>query len=183
MARTVRDANLETRTARLRLAIRSEPYWRGLEKSFALGYRRRGKGGTWLARRRKADGGYVEHRIGTADDLQDADGGAVLNYAQAQKAARSWWQTEQRREDGHPAAAGPYTVIDALDEYLKAYQRRGGKAIYATRSPPAGLRIGTTALRNSRRGCGRKRRASHAFATRTAARMASASAAPPQTGC
>jgi hypothetical protein len=28
MARTVRDANLETRTARLRLAIRTEPYWR-----------------------------------------------------------------------------------------------------------------------------------------------------------
>ena len=51
MARTVRDANLETRTARLRLPIRSEPYWRGLERGFALGYRRRGKGGTWLARR------------------------------------------------------------------------------------------------------------------------------------
>ena len=54
MARTVRDANLETRTARLRLPIRPEPYWRGLEKGFALGYRRRGKGGTWLARRRPA---------------------------------------------------------------------------------------------------------------------------------
>ena len=51
MARTVRDANLETRTARLRLPIRSEPYWRGLEKGFALGYRRRGKGGTWLHHR------------------------------------------------------------------------------------------------------------------------------------
>src|SRR5262245_10156072 len=70
MARTVRDANLETRTARLRLPIRSEPYWRGLEKGFALGYRRRGKGGTWLARRRPAAGGYAEHKIGTSDDLQ-----------------------------------------------------------------------------------------------------------------
>jgi hypothetical protein len=57
MARTVRDANLETRTARLRLPIRTEPYWRGLEKGFALGYRRRGRGGTWLARRRQAEGG------------------------------------------------------------------------------------------------------------------------------
>jgi hypothetical protein len=45
MARTVRDANLETRTARLRLPIRTEPYWRGLEKGFALGYRRRTRGG------------------------------------------------------------------------------------------------------------------------------------------
>ena len=32
MGRTVRDANLETRTARLRLSIRTEPYWRGLER-------------------------------------------------------------------------------------------------------------------------------------------------------
>jgi hypothetical protein len=86
MARTVRDANLETRTARLRLPIRSEPYWRGLEKGFALGYRRRGRGGTWLARRRPADGGYAERKIGTSDDLQDADGVALLDYGQAQKA-------------------------------------------------------------------------------------------------
>ena len=37
MARTVRDTNLETRTARLRLPIRAEPYWRGLEKGFCAG--------------------------------------------------------------------------------------------------------------------------------------------------
>src|SRR6516162_8265779 len=87
MARTVRDANLETRTARLRLPIRSEPYWRGLEKGFALGYRRRGKGGTWLARRRPAAGGYAEHKIGTSDDLRDADGVAFSTNGQAQKTA------------------------------------------------------------------------------------------------
>jgi hypothetical protein len=97
---TVRDANLETRTARLRLPIRAEPYWRGLEKSFALGYRRRASGGTWLARRRGVSGGYAEHRIGTTDDLQDADGVAVLDYGQAQKNAREWWRAELRREEG-----------------------------------------------------------------------------------
>jgi integrase len=133
MARTVRDANLETRTARLRLAIRTEPYWRGLEKGFALGYRRRGKGGTWLARRRQADGGYAEHRIGTTDDLQDADGVAVLDYGQAQKAAREWWRAELRREEGHDTRQGPLTVADAMADYLKAYERRGGKALYDTR--------------------------------------------------
>jgi hypothetical protein len=88
MARTVRDTNLETRSARLRLRIRAEPYWRGLEKGFFLGYRRRARGGTWLARRRLADGGYAEHRISNTDDLQDADGVAVLDYRQAQEAAR-----------------------------------------------------------------------------------------------
>src|SRR6266487_2544425 len=133
MARTVRDANLETRTARLRLPIRSEPYWRGLEKGFALGYRRRGRGGTWLARRRQVDGGYTEHGIGTTDDLQDADGVAVLDYGQAQRAARDWWRAESRREEGHDTREGPFTVHDAIDDYLKAYERRGGKALYEAR--------------------------------------------------
>jgi integrase len=133
MARTVRDANLETRTARLRLPIRSEPYWRGLEKGFALGYRRRGKGGTWLARRRPAVGGYAEHKIGTSDDLQDADGVAILNYGQAQKAARAWWRVELRREEGHDTRSGPYTIADAVADYMKEFEGRGGRSIYQTR--------------------------------------------------
>ena len=133
MARTVRDANLETRTARLRLPIRSEPYWRGLEKGFALGYRRRTKGGTWLARRRPDGGCYIEHRIGTSDDFQDADGVAVLDYRQAQRAARNWWRAELRREEGHDTRTGPFTVADAIADYLKALDRRGGKSVYHTR--------------------------------------------------
>jgi integrase len=133
LARTVRDANLETRTARLRLPIRSEPYWRGLEKGFALGYRRRGRGGTWLARRRPTDGGYAERKIGTSDDLQDADGVAILDYGQAQKAARAWWRAELRREEGHDTREGPFTVKDAVDDYLNAYEQRGGKAVYDAR--------------------------------------------------
>jgi integrase len=133
MARTVRDANLETRTARLRLSIRTEPYWRGLEKGFALGYRRRGRGGTWLARRRQPDGGYAEHRIGSTDDLQDADGIVILDYGQAQKAAREWWRAELRRDEGHDTRQGPFTVADAIADYIKAYERRGGKAAYETR--------------------------------------------------
>jgi hypothetical protein len=36
MARTVRDANHETRSVRLRPLIRSEPCWRGLESGFPL---------------------------------------------------------------------------------------------------------------------------------------------------
>jgi integrase len=133
LARTVRDANLETRTARLRLPIRTEPYWRGLEKGFALGYRRRSKGGTWLARRRPDDGGYIEHRIGTTDDFQDADGVAVLGYGQAQKAARDWWRAELRREEGHDTRTGPFTVADAIADYLKAIGRRGGRSVYHAR--------------------------------------------------
>jgi hypothetical protein len=130
MARTVRDAKLETRAARLRLNIRPEPYGRTLEKGVALGYRRRASGGTWLARRWGATGAYVEHRIGTTDDLQDADGVAVLDFGQAQHAAREWWRTELRRDEGHETRTGPFTVNEAIADYLKVLQRRGGKSVY-----------------------------------------------------
>ena len=64
--------------------------------------------------------------------MQDADGIAVLDYGQAQKAARDWWRAEARREEGHDTRQGPLTVADAMAEYLKAYVRRGGKAVYET---------------------------------------------------
>ena len=78
-------------------------------------------------------GGYAEHRLGTTDDLQDADGVAVLGYGQAQKAARAWWRAELRREEGHDTRTGPYTVADAVADYLKEFERRGGKSVYHTR--------------------------------------------------
>jgi integrase len=68
-----------------------------------------------------------------ADDTQDADGVLVLDYAQAQKAAREWWRTELRREEGHDTRQGPLTVADAVADYLKVYERRGGKAVYDAR--------------------------------------------------
>jgi hypothetical protein len=88
MARTVRDTNLETRAARLRLHTRREPYWRILESGLHLGYRRTKEGGgSWVARRFIGEGRYNETKIGTADDLQDADGVALRSFKQAQEAA------------------------------------------------------------------------------------------------
>ena len=132
MARTVRDAKLDSRAARLRLRIRPEPYWRTVEKGMALGYRRRANGGTWLARRWTA-GGYIEHKIATTDDLQDADGVAVLDFGQGQRAARAWWRTELRREEGHDIRSDPYRIGDAMADYLKEFEGRGGKSVYHTR--------------------------------------------------
>ena len=78
-------------------------------------------------------GGYAEHKTGTSDDLQDADGVAILDYGQAQKAARAWWRAELRREEGHDERARPYTVADAITDYLKEFEGRGGKSVYHTR--------------------------------------------------
>ena len=56
MARTVREAALATRSARLRLPVQTKPYWRVIEQGLHLGYRRRATGGTWIARRRDEHG-------------------------------------------------------------------------------------------------------------------------------
>ena len=48
MARTVRETALASRSARLRFAVVSKPYWRVLEQGLHLGYRRRATGGTWI---------------------------------------------------------------------------------------------------------------------------------------
>ena len=128
MARTVRDTALSTRSARARLAARGKPYWRELEQGLHLGYRRRATGGTWIARRRDDAGIYREAKLSLADDLQDANGGSILDFTQAQRAARTWCSNKQHLAAGlAPPEAGPYTVARALADYLDDYRRRGGK--------------------------------------------------------
>jgi hypothetical protein len=129
MARTIREAALATRTARLRLTLRAKPYWRMIEQGLHVGYRRRATGGTWIARRRTDRGIYREVKLGLADDLQDPNGDSVLDFSQAQRAARTWWTHERRLASGLGAAStGPYTVARAMADYLEDYRRRGGKA-------------------------------------------------------
>ena len=84
-----------------------------------LGYRRNAGGGVWLARLYLGDGKYRLERIGTADDKADADGVAVLSFAQAQVAARKLHVGAARAAIGLPAVStGPLTVAAALDDYL-----------------------------------------------------------------
>jgi hypothetical protein len=129
MARTVREAALATRSARLRLPVQTKPYWRVIEQGLHLGYRRRATGGTWIARRRDEHGLYRETKLGLADDLQDANGEGILDFSQAQRAARQWSTNQQRLACGiAPPSSGPYTVARAMADYLDDYRRRGGKA-------------------------------------------------------
>ena len=133
MARRVRDTNLETRTARLRLTTRRKPYWRVLESGLHLGYRRiRDRSGTWVARRFVGAGAYAETGLGLSDDLQDADGITVLSFRDAQHLAREWWRRENLKAQGLPEHAGPYTVAHACEDYRLDYVARGGKAEYST---------------------------------------------------
>ena len=88
MARSARKASLETRTARARLAVRHAPYFVKIAKGLRLGYYRGSASGTWIGRRYRGGGSYDTTALGPADDLTDADALKVLNFWQAQAAAR-----------------------------------------------------------------------------------------------
>jgi integrase len=129
MARTVKDARLETRAARQRLAISGVPFYKGLDQGIHLGYRKGASGGRWVLRWYKGAGGYGVETIGTADDKADADGVAVLSFAQAQAVCRARHVAHTRAAKGLPAkAAGPFTVGDAIEGYLAYLDGKKGVA-------------------------------------------------------
>jgi integrase len=136
MPRTVRNAKIDTPSARARLKQRREPYWTIINTGCAIGYRKGSTGGTWIARYYNATRArpMTYHAIGAADDAMAADGVAALSYAQAQALAQAWCATEARVAEGlEPAPTGPYTVANALDDYLKHF-RRTGKGIRTAES-------------------------------------------------
>jgi integrase len=131
MPRQVREVNLSTREARKRLGVAKKPYFRSLDEGLHLGYRQSHAGSAWVLRWYKGDGVYViENLDGRPDDVLQADGATVLNWSQAQAKAREQFQRLQRIANGLDEApqSGPFTVKDALADYMAAYQRKGGKA-------------------------------------------------------
>jgi integrase len=114
MARTIRDSNLESRTARGRLKPNGQPYYRGIEPGLHLGYRKpRAGAGKWLARL-NVEGKYSYQPLGTADDFSDADGRIILSYKQAQDAVRKV-----------QGSRGIGTVADAMEAYFRALEADG----------------------------------------------------------
>jgi integrase len=134
MARTVRNPKLDTRSARLKLAGRREPYWTVISAGCAIGYRRGAKAGTWIARLRDDDGKQHYRALGAADDARDADGLTCFTFAQAQERARTFFGRKARELAGHSEPqAGLYTVEAAIGDYLAARERRGSKGVRADR--------------------------------------------------
>ena len=100
MARTVRDANLESRAARARLLARKKPYYRTIDRGAHLSYYKGAQSASWGARYFIGTGRYAETRLGKADDVTDADGVAILSFGQAQASARAWFTEQARRSAG-----------------------------------------------------------------------------------
>lgn len=136
MARTMRSAKLDTRSARAKLTPAAEPYWIPLAPNQSLGYFKPKKGGagTWRARLYLPESRtFRKTALGTADDFQDADGPAVLTYAQAQVKAADWFRScadEIRLEArGEALPKETFTVGDAMAAYLEHGERAGKKGI------------------------------------------------------
>jgi integrase len=129
MARTIKDASLDSRTARIRLTPRGKPYYRQIEPGLHLGYRkprgRKGKpatSGQWVTRIYVGGQSYKVKKLGVADDFADADGIAILNFAQAQNKALERLKQGAREEAG---ITGPLTVAEAIKDYLEYLDHRG----------------------------------------------------------
>ena len=135
MARTIKDATLDSRAARSRLKARGKPYYRSLEPGLHLGYRKSVTGsGKWVARHYVGGQSYEVERLATADDFADPDGVAVLDYRQAQAKAR-----ERMVARAHAAAGktGPLTVSQVMMDYLEflnSSRKSGETAGYSIRA-------------------------------------------------
>ncbi len=133
MARTVRDKKLDSRTARQSLKAQREPHWKSIDRGFHIGYRKhKDGGGSWIARTRSQDNKYIFSQIGKADDIQDADGVAVLNFSQAQELARKWYEESKTNEKGiGNAKLTVSNVLDAYVDYLQTHGKSAERALYS----------------------------------------------------
>lgn len=138
MPRTKRSATLDTRARRLQ-----QPVGKRLMETIGRGayllYQRpkNGRAGSWYARWVDLESKkQVQTRLGEADDMQDADGVEVLTFAQAQSKASAWFAARTREAvqvaGGEMPQVGPYTVRDAMREYLADAKRRGMKGLLIT---------------------------------------------------
>jgi integrase len=134
--RTVRNRKLDNRTARERLTQKEMPAWHSLSGGeLHIGYNRnRGSAeGYWLLRRvltpRPATGSiYRKEKLGTADDVRNADGQGILDWPQAQR--RAWDRLDEinRRERDGETDTSPLTVRKAVANYVEHLRINGKNA-------------------------------------------------------
>lgn len=127
MARSARSPRLETRNARAKLKAREAPYWQTIGPGHQVGYRKGKKHSTWKARWRNPE--TDERRqanLGAADDHTGADGVDTLTFWQAQEAARAFFAECERDANNGRDKGAPYTVADAINDYLEDLAHTGG---------------------------------------------------------
>ncbi|MBR1151714.1 site-specific integrase [Bradyrhizobium sp. JYMT SZCCT0428] len=120
MARKHRDSSLESRTARLKLAVRRKPYsGPSLARGVALLYRRNRGNGSWVLKASDGHGKYWTKAIGQSDDFDESNGSTILTFFEAQDQAKKL----ARGDDGSTGSA-PITVDTALKDYRRDLEAR-----------------------------------------------------------
>ena len=137
MPRTTPSEKIQTRAARSRLPPQRKPHWLCLRpEQVHLGYVRRNtdQAGQWTVRRYNGGGAYkVTRRLpGIADDVEPADGGGVLSFAQAQDLALRPLQQ---------AAPAAMTVAQARADYVDYLQTSGREGAAQTAARTGRLHV------------------------------------------
>ena len=151
MPRRIRSADLETRSARLRLDVRKKPYPVQVGPGTHLLYRRNKKVGSWVVKAALGKGRYWTDAFAHADDLEVANGGTILDYWQAIERARSLARSNEGEGEK------PVTVAQALAHYDADLRARGGDIANAARvrvhlsDTLAGKLVSTLTVRDLRR--------------------------------
>src|SRR6266478_4437527 len=127
MAGARKGTGLESRSARLKLSARHDPYWVNVGAGLSLGYRRHGRAGAWYGRRYLGDRKYKHKHLGDADDYTDANGESVLTYYQACAKVREF--AKRQDEQQGIGITEDITVGRATEHYL-AWFRAHRKGVY-----------------------------------------------------
>jgi integrase len=113
MARKQRNSSLESRTARLKLAVRRRPYpGAKLARGKQMQYRRNKGNGTWLLKVSDGHGKPWTKAFAQADDFDESDGKTILTFFEAQDVAKGLTRGEHGSDDN-----APITVCGALTAY------------------------------------------------------------------
>jgi integrase len=124
MARSIKSKKLDSRTARRAIPQGKATHWLPISRGRALGYRRGRKFAIWVARF-DAENLRREEKLGEADDVLDADGMQIFSFAQALEKAQRFFVSALAEATGEMPRGGPYSVADAVRDYLKSLENRG----------------------------------------------------------
>lgn len=127
-------AALESAKGRLKLGVRSEPYWRAIGPGFSLGYRKSRLNSSWFFRSvpLRPNERLRQIRIGEADDKAKADGIVVLSFRQALTMALRCLR--KGIQPANPRKKAQYTVGEAARDYLQNYVRDGFSSVARTQN-------------------------------------------------
>lgn len=151
MARTVREARLQERTARAKLAVRHHPYWRTISEGCHIGYYRGTRSGRWVARYRQpgTEGPYQTLTLGSADDFTEANGESVLSWKQALDNAGSWFEKIER---GEALVNADVTVKDVVEAYIAMRDARDTARAGRPQRSDASYRLSSYVINDDRLG-------------------------------